>query len=172
MSNPKMFKYEWIWEKPNGTNFISVNYQPFRVHEQILIFGKGAITYTKNPEKNMKYIPQKSIGNPYTAKTGDSVRRSVHREGSDMSGHITINEGTRHPRSVQRFNSEKGLHPTQKPVTLLEFLIKSYTNENDLILDNCMGSGSTGVACKNLNRKFIGIELDEEYFKIAQSRIA
>jgi len=170
MSNPSLFKYEWIWEKPNGTNFISVNYQPFRVHEQILIFSKSTITWTKN-KNNMKYYPQKTKGNPYSCKSGKSERKSVHRGGSDMSGYETINKGERHPKTIIKVNPEKGIHPTQKPVALMEYLIKTYTNENDLVLDNCMGSGTTGVACKNLDRNFIGIELDEKYFNIATKRI-
>ena len=171
MSNPDMFCYEWVWEKPNGTNFISVNFQPFRVHENILVFSSGAITFVKDKTLNMVYNPQKTDGKPYTAKTGVAERRSVHRAGSDMGGYETINTGDRHPRTVQRFNTEKGLHPTQKPVALMEYLIKTYTNEGETVLDFTMGSGTTGVACKNLNRNFIGIELDETYYKIAQKRI-
>ena len=171
MSNPQMFKYEWIWEKPNGTNFISVNFQPFRVHESVLVFGNGSITYVKDKSLNMKYNPQKVLGKPYVAKTGESERRSVHRAGSGMGGYETVNTGDRHPRTVFRFNSDKGLHPTQKPVALFEYLIKTYTNEDDIVLDNCMGSGSTGVAAKNTNRSFIGIELDEKYFEIAKNRV-
>lgn len=168
-SNMDMFKYEWIWEKPNGANFISVDYQPFRVHEHILVFGKSAITYSK--KGNMKYNPQKTIGKPYTTKTGESERRSVHRKGSNMGGHETINTGLRMPRSVQKFNHEKGLHPTQKPVALFEYLIKTYTNEGDLVLDNCLGSGTTAVACVNTGRHYIGIEMDKDYFEIATKRV-
>ena len=171
MSNPSMFKYEWVWEKPNGTNFISVNYQPFRVHEQVLVFGKAGITYTPNGN-NMKYYPQKIAGNPYTAKTGESERRSVHREGSSMGGFETINTGDRHPRTVVKFNSDKGLHPTQKPVGLFEYLIKTYTNESDLVLDNCCGSGTTGVASQNLKRNFICIEKESQYCEIDQRRLS
>ena len=171
MSNLKMFKYDWIWEKPNGTNFISVNFQPFRVNETISIFSNGATTYVKNSSKNMPYYPQKTKGKPYKAKTGNAERSAVHRKGSNMSGHETINKGERHPRNVIKFNTEKGLHPTQKPVALMEYLIKTYTNENELVLDFTMGSGSTGVACKNTNRDFIGIEMNEEYFNIAKKRV-
>jgi site-specific DNA-methyltransferase (adenine-specific) len=169
MSNLKMFKYDWIWEKPNGSNFVSVNLQPFRVHEIISVFGLKACTYSK--KGNLRYIPQKTKGEPYRQKTGKSDRSSVHRPGSDMSGYLTENTGLRSPRSIQRFNSEKGLHPTQKPVALLEYLVKIYTLENETVLDFTMGSGSTGVACKNLNRNFIGIEMDDKYFEIAKERI-
>lgn len=171
MSNPKMFKYEWVWEKPNGTNFISTKYQPFRVHENISVFGDGAITYTKNANQ-LTYYPQKTLGNPYRATTGKAERRGVHRAGSDMSGYLSVNDGDRMPRSVQKFNPEKGLHPTQKPVALMEYLVNTYTNEGETVLDFTMGSGTTGVACKKLNRDFIGIELDPTYYEIAVNRIS
>lgn len=163
-----LFKYEWIWEKDNGSNFVHVKHQPFKVHEQILIFGKQPTTYNK-AEKYMRYNPQFTYDTPYTMK----------RDGSNMTNLAGFNgrtdtdnpDGKRYPRSVQKFNLERGLHPTQKPVTLLEYLIKTYSNENDTVLDNCMGSGSTGVACVNTNRQFIGIELDNKYFDIAKHRI-
>ena len=164
---PHLYKYDWVWEKDNGTNAPNVNYQPFRIHEMIFIFGKGRVTNgTRTP---MKYYPQKTQGEPYCQKSG---RVSDNWKGG-LGNVITNNEsGLRHPKTIQKFNRDKGgLHPTQKPVALLEYLIKTYTNENDLVLDNCMGSGSTGVACVNTNRNFIGIELDEKYFNIAKERI-
>ena len=163
---PDLYKYDWIWEKENGTNAPNVNYQPFRVHEFIFIFGKGRVTNgTRIP---MKYNPQKTEGKPYKQKSG---RMSENWKGG-LNNVITDNrDGLRHPKTIQKFNRDKGFHPTQKPVALLEYLIKTYTNENDIVLDNCMGSGSTGVACVNTNRNFIGIELDEKYFKIAKKRI-
>ena len=163
---PDLYKYDWVWEKENGTNAPNVNYQPFRVHEFIFIFGKGRVTNgTRIP---MKYNPQKTEGKPYKQKSG---RISENWKGG-LNNIITDNkDGSRHPKTIQKFNRDRGYHPTQKPVALLEYLIKTYTNENDLVLDNCMGSGSTGVACINTNRNFIGIELDEKYFKIAKERI-
>jgi site-specific DNA-methyltransferase (adenine-specific) len=173
MSNPKMFKYEWIWEKDNGTNFASVKYQPFRVVENILIFGNFPITYT--PKETKCFNPQMEIGKPYTCKSGNQTNDSaIIRQGSreSMSGYITQNTGERYPRNIIKFNRDKNkVHPTQKPVALIEYLIKTYTNENDTVLDFTMGSGTTGVACKNLNRSFIGIELDKNYFDIATERI-
>jgi site-specific DNA-methyltransferase (adenine-specific) len=162
-----LYKYEWIWEKDNGTNAPNVNYQPFRVHEYIFIFGKGRVT--NGSRIPMKYSPQKTEGKPYCQKSG---RISDNWKGG-LNNIITNNiDGQRHPKTIQHFNRDKdGLHPTQKPVALMEYLIKTYTNENDLVLDNCMGSGSTGVACLNTNRNFIGIELDEKYFEIAKNRI-
>lgn len=163
---PDLYKYEWVWEKDNGTNAPNVNYQPFRVHEFVFIFGKGRVTNgTRVP---MKYFPQKTEGKPYKQKSG---RVSENWKGG-LKNVITDNvDGFRHPKTIQKFNRDKGFHSTQKPVALLEFLIKSYTKEGDLVLDNCMGSGSTGVACVHTNRKFIGIELEDKYFNIAVKRI-
>ncbi len=168
MSNLEMFKYEWVWEKDNGSNFVHVNYQPFKVHEQVLVFGKQATTYVKSG-KNMKYNPQFTYSTPYKVK----------RDGSDMAnlagfgGRTDTNnpEGKRYPRSVQKFNLERGLHPTQKPVSLFEYLIRTYTSKGDVVLDNVIGSGTTAVACLNSGRNFIGIELEEEYCVIANKRI-
>ena len=164
MSNLKMFKYEWIWEKDAGSNFATVKYQPMKEHENILVFGKGKTRYFP--------IMQERIGSRKGKETTtiDSGRKdSVY--GTQEGCGISKVGKLRYPRSIQRFNRERGLHPTQKPVALLEYLIKTYTNEGDIVLDNCMGSGSTGVACKELNRNFIGIELDEKYFNIAKERI-
>lgn len=155
-SNLENFKYDWIWEKEQGANFMQVKYAPYKVHEIISVFNKH------------NYYPIMSKGKPYISGKGTS---------GDITGNVikiqTKNEGTRYPRSVINFNTDKrnSKHPTQKPVALLEYLIKTYSQENELVLDCCMGSGSTGVACKNTNRDFIGIELDEEYYNIACSRI-
>lgn len=163
---PDLYKYDWVWEKDNGTNAPNVNYQPFRTHEFIFIFGKGRVTNgTRIP---MKYNPQKTEGKPYKQKSG---RISENWKGG-LNNIITDNkDGLRQPKTILKFKRDKGFHPTQKPVALLEYLIKTYTNENDIVLDNCMGSGSTGVACVNTNRNFIGIEVDENYFNIAKGRI-
>ena len=163
---PDLYKYEWVWEKDNGTNAPNVNLQPFRVHEYIFIFGKGRVT--NGNRIPMKYYPQKTEGKPYKQKSG---RMSENWKGG-LNNIITDNkDGLRHPKTIQKFNRDRGYHPTQKPVALLEYLIKTYTNEGDTVLDNCMGSGSTGVACVNTNRNFIGYELNEKYFKIAEKRI-
>lgn len=159
MSNLSMFRYDWIWEKEQGANFMLCKYQPYKVHEIISVFSKSRHVY----------YPQMTKGTPYISGKGTS---------GDITNNVkkiqTINTGTRYPRSIQKFNTDKSkgsFHPTQKPVKLLEYLIKTYTNEGEIVLDNCMGSGTTGVASNNLNRKFIGFELDDEYFKIAQDRI-
>ena len=162
-----LYKYEWVWEKDNGTNAPNVNFQPFRIHEYVFIFGKGRVTNgTRTP---MNYYPQKTEGKPYTQMSG---RMSENWKGG-LKNVVTDNStGLRHPKTIQKFTRDKsGLHPTQKPVAMCEYFIKTYTSEGATVLDNCMGSGSTGVACVNSNRNFIGIELDERYFNIAKERI-
>lgn len=165
MSKPQWFKCEWIWEKDGGSNFATVKYHPMKEHESIVVFGKGTIVY--NPIKQERIGSRKGR----TTTTIDSGRKdSVY--GSQKGGkRLTVGK-LRYPRSIQRFNRERGLHPTQKPVALMEYLIKTYTNECDTVLDFCMGSGTTGIACLNTGRNFIGIEKDKEIFDIAQERIS
>ncbi len=159
-SNIKNFRYEWIWQKPQGTNPMNAKIMPLKSHENILVFYKTKPTYN----------PQMTKGTPYggfkseTSTIGEVYGRakSVHRDNP---------EGTRYPKTILSFKQEKGLHPTQKPVPLMEYLIKTYTNEGDVVLDSTMGSGTTGVACLNTSRKFIGIEKDPKYFQIAYDRI-
>ena len=156
-SNYKKFRYEWIWEKNQGVNFLLAKKQPLKVHENILIF------YKKMPI----YNPQMEIGNPYISGKGNSgeVTNKVKKI-------QTKNKGTRYPKTVQKIKREFGLHPTQKPVALFEYLIKTYTNEGETVLDNCMGSGTTAIACIKTNRNFIGLEMDEGYYNIANNRIS
>lgn len=158
-SNLDCFKYDWIWEKEQGANFMSVKYQPYKVHEIVSIFSVGS----------HHYYPQMTQGKPYVSGKGDS---------GEITGKVkkvqTVNSGTRYPRSIQRYSTDKAkgsLHPTQKPIKLLEYLIQTYSLEGQTVLDFCMGSGSTGVAAKNLNRDFIGFELDQDYFETAKDRI-
>ena len=164
---PHLYKYDWVWEKDNGTNAPNVNRQPFRVHEQVFIFGKGRVSHGRRTP--MKYYPQKTEGKPYRQVSG---RMSENWKGG-LKTIETVNEsGLRHPKTIQKFNRDKqGYHPTQKPVALCEFLIRTYTDEEDLVLDNCMGSGTTAIACLNAKRNFIGIEKNEDYFNIAKKRI-
>ena len=170
-SNLEMYKYDWKWEKPSGANFLNFKYQPAKVHEDIMVFGKMATSYSK--KGNMRYFPQMESGEPYTQKSGKQKQEKNNSTvRSKIDQVVTENKGTRYPRSIQKFNKDKEkLHPTQKPVNLLEYLIKTYTNEYEIVLDSCMGSGSTGVACVNTNRNFIGVELDKGYFDIAKERI-
>lgn len=155
MSNPKMFKYDWVWKKTRTTGFLNANRQPIRQHETILVFG-AAKTY--NPQGLQSHEKQNKRG-----KTGDNY--------GDAKSCYT-QKFTNYPRSVLEIGSEgKTIHPTQKPVALMEYLIKTYTIEGANVLDNCMGSGTTGVACANLNRNFWGMEQDAKYFEIASQRI-
>jgi site-specific DNA-methyltransferase (adenine-specific) len=159
-SNLKNFRYEWIWEKPQGTNPMVAKIQPLKAHENIVVF------YRKRP----KYNPQMTISTPYGGFK--SKQKKLGEVYGDLdSKHRDNPEGTRYPKTVLQFKQEKGIHPTQKPVPLMEYLIKTYTNENDVVLDNCFGSGTTGVAAKKTGRGFIGIELDSEYFKLGSERI-
>lgn len=170
MSNINQFKYDWIWEKQQGANFANVNYQPFRVSEIVSVFGLFATSFNRKVPKN--YNPQMEDGEPYTCVSGAQKHDTLHNGSAKKGRYKTENSGKRHPRNIIKFNHDKvKLHPTQKPVALMEYLIKTYTNEGETVLDFAMGSGTTGVACKNLNRNFIGIELDETYFQIAKERI-
>ena len=159
MSNPKMFRYEWIWEKNQAVGFLNAKKMPLRKHENILVFYKHLPTY--NPQGLIK------LDEPIQEK-GSANRNGKNYGVADKS---FIRTHKNYPTDIITFSKDAGYHPTQKPVDLLEYLIKTYTNEGDLVLDNCMGSGSTGVACVNTNRDFIGMELNEEYFKIACERI-
>jgi len=152
------FRYDLKWIKTAGTGYYNANRMPLRAHEDILVWYKKLPTYN----------PQKTKGKPYKAKRGSAP--DVYR-GKDLT--VTNNEsGDRHPLSWREFKRDKDkVHPTQKPVALMEYLIETYTNEGETVLDFTMGSGTTGVACKNSNRDFRGIELDSEYFEIAKNRI-
>lgn len=169
VSNLQDYKYDWVWRKPRGTGHLNAKKQPLRDVENISVFYK----------KQCVYNPQFTKGEPYSAlKGGKTSRVSESGEttyGKFMNGaeYRNDNDGFRYPKQVIEFGvvERNTVHPTQKPVALLEYLIKTYTNEGDLVLDNCMGSGSTGVAAVNTNRNFIGMELDENYFQIAKERI-
>ena len=155
-SNLTLFRYEWIWVKQQGTGHLNAKKMPMKAHENVLVFYKKLPTYN----------PQMREGKPYVCKSGRGSTN--YREQKSV---VTENSGFRYPLDVLSFQSDKGLHPTQKPVALLEYLIKTYTNDGETVLDNCMGSGSTGVACIHTNRNFIGIELDKHYFSIATNRL-
>ena len=164
MSNIKLFRYTWVWEKSKATGFLNAKKRPLVAHEDITVFSKKPITY--NPQFSTKEPYNKGIRKE---QTDDDVYGKFER--------VEVkSDGKRYPRSVVYFKTAESegavLHKTQKPLKLFEYLIKTYTNEGDLVLDNCMGSGSTGVACVNLNRDFIGIELDDKYFEKAKRRIS
>ena len=158
-SNLAMLKYEWIWEKTKATGHLNAKKQPMKAHENVLVFyGKQAT-----------YNPQNTEGKPYIGSGGGSKNDNYGVFEAVREGSL---DGSRYPRSVIQFAHEsKPVHPTQKPVALMEYFIRTYTNEGETVLDNTMGSGTTGVACVNTGRSFIGIERDEKYFDIAKSRI-
>ena len=163
LSNIKGFKHEWIWQKEQGVGFQIVKYKPLQEHESVLVFTANGekVNYYPIKEKIEKVKKIKRNGNNGNSETSplkySDNRVSIYTE--------------KYPTSIKKFKRDKGLHPTQKPIALLEYLIKTYTKEGETVLDNCMGSGSTGVACINTNRRFIGIELDSNYYNIAKQRI-
>lgn len=156
-SNLKMLKYEWIWQKNRGAGHLNAKKVPLKNHENVLVFYKKPPTYN----------PQMRAGEPY--------KRDNNNGSSNYGkqGWVTVtNNGTRYPLTVTEFSVvEKTVHPTQKPVALFEYLIHTYTNEGETVLDNCIGSGTTAVVCVNTNRNFIGIEQEQEYCEIANKRI-
>lgn len=166
LSNLDWFKYDWIWEKSKCGSAFTSKYRPQSKHEIISVFGKGRVNY----------YPQMEEGEPYkrTRKVNNGDKPNNHKLGVTSESE-TVNTGYRYPSTVQffqqRWRRQDQVHPTQKPVALMEYLIKTYSNEGDVVLDFCAGSGTTGVAAKNLNRDFIGIEMDEGYFKVAKERI-
>lgn len=169
-SNMDWFKYCWVWEKSRPGDVFNARNKPLKSHEDIMVFSDG--TTANGSNRKMKYFPQ-GVGEGGKAsynkiKDGAAFRgqRPSHKE-----THIT--HGSGYPRSVIKVSNvnTKSLHPTQKPVALMEYLIKTYTNEGEIVLDNCMGSGTTGIACINTDRRFIGIEKDDKYFDIAKDRI-
>lgn len=173
-SNLPLYKYDWVWKKQKPSNFQLMNYQCGRVHENIMVFSKAKTCYVKN-SNTMKYYPQMSqrdvIRKANVKIYGDTKKNILHNyKNGEKDNYKEYSH--KHPISIIQFNTDsKKVHPTQKPVDLLEYLIKTYTKENDIILDNCMGSGSTGVAALNLHRRFIGIEMEKKYFDIAEKRI-
>ena len=165
MSNIDNFKYAWVWDKVNKfSGHLNAKKQPMRQTEDVLVFCVGTPIYN----------PQMFDGEPYKATSSGGKSQNY---GKQVDKVTTVSDGKRYPRNLiaikgDQRGTEGRIHPTQKPVALMEYLIKTYTNENETVLDNCMGSGTTGVACKNLNHNFIGIEMDPEYFKIAEKRIS
>lgn len=162
VSNIKNFKYDWVWDKSQKSNFLNAKKQPLRSHEIISVFYKKQCTYN--------YI--KTTG--HTLKTVRNIERSDSDLYNKQYGSNNYNSTERYPHSILKYKKDtqrESLHPTQKPVSLLEYLIKTYTNENELVLDFTMGSGSTGVACLNTGRRFIGYEKDDKYFDIACERM-
>ena len=162
LSNIKKYKYDWIWDKVKGTGFLNAKKQPMRNHELICVFYGKQCLY--NPQMTHGHVLKKS----YRSK---SLQTDVYGK---MQNDNTYESTDRYPRSIQKFSTDtqnSSLHPTQKPVALLEYLIKTYTNEGELVLDNCVGSGSTCIAAINTNRNYIGMEMDDHYFEVAENRV-
>lgn len=171
-SNIAEFKYTWVWHKNTTSGFVMAKKQPLRNHEDVTVFYRKQPTY--NPEfelRDLNAASKKRFEYDFTSTKGENVLQG----GLPKVEFIPISKTHRYPTTVKKFNSvptaSGRLHPTQKPLELMEYMVKTYTNEGETVLDNCMGSGTTGVACANLNRKFIGIEMDEGYFNIAKERI-
>jgi len=158
-SNMSEFKYSWVWRKSNASGFANAKKRPLKICEDVCVFACGVPPY--QPQGLERLIKPKER----KAKVGEAVGGNGFYDGY-------LQEWTNYPKNILEFQSDRGHHPTQKPVALMEYLIRTYTNEGDTVLDNCMGSGTTGVACANAGRRFIGIERDPGYFAIAQQRIA
>ena len=154
MSNPKMFRYCWVWNKKISGNPLLAKYQPLKIHEDICVFSKD----------KHNYYPEMRKGKMRIKGGGKSKLLNMEMSKSTNDNYYPVS-------IIEYSNAKRGVHPTQKPVALFEYLIKTYTNEGNLVLDNCIGSGTTAMACKNLNRNFIGIELSPEYCKIAEDRL-
>jgi site-specific DNA-methyltransferase (adenine-specific) len=173
MSNVEWFKYEWIWQTTRSSGHVHSKNKPMKKHENVVVFSSGTTVHASQSKNRMPYYPQGLIPIPGGAK------RKMYAKGSDSvlslrpSHRDTVSEFTGYPDSVLTFSNpnNNSLHPTQKPVALMEYLIKTYTNEGETVLDFTMGSGTTGVAAKNTQRNFIGIEMNETYFNIAKERI-
>jgi len=175
MSNQQLFRYEWIWEKSFAPNFQLANKMPMKIHENILVFYKKLPVYNKQMIPRTSSRIKDSIEKGYTfPASGDSDNYAISRVAQNAKRY---DPDWKNPETVLRINNlknnskEKVGHPTQKPVALFEYLIKTYTNKGDVVLDNCIGSGTTAIACLNTDRKFIGFETNEEYFRVAQDRI-
>ena len=177
MSNPDWFKYELIWKKTMSGGFVHAKNKPLKKHENILIFSLAVTIHENQSQNRMIYNPQKTQGKPFTRKvksaTGGTILHKNTKSNLDFIGKELKNEGDRYPISVIEIpnGNNKNTHPTQKPVALYEYLVKTYTNEGDTVLDLTMGSGTTVVACVNTGRKFIGIEKEPDYYAIAEKRI-
>ena len=162
-----LYKYDLVWVKDNGTNIVAANHQPLRIHELILVFGKQAVTHTPTG-RYMKYNPQKTTGKAYTQVSG---RQSTNWKGGKVEGFETVNTGDRHPTTVNKWIRDRGLHPTQKPLEMFEWLVKTYSDKGDLVIDPFAGSGTTLLAAKNLGREYLGAEKSPQYRQVIKKRL-
>ena len=164
MSNPKLFKYEWIWEKNVASNFMQYKFMVAKKHENVLIFAKGKTKYNPIMEDKSELSIQRMKYKFKDRKQSEHYKTDISEDRSDRQEKM-------YPTSVKKFNREVGLHPTQKPISMMEYFVLTYTDENDTILDNTFGSCTTGIACINTNRNFIGIENNMDYFNISLKRV-
>lgn len=169
-SNLEMLKYEIVWKKENATGFLNSNFAPMKIHENILVFSKSSAGFVKDKSKAMVYNPQMVKGcKPYVCKQGS---QSKNYGKLNSKSWITVSNGDRFPTDLVSFGRDKEkIHPTQKPVDLIRYLVRTYTNEGDLVLDNCSGSGTTAISCIKEKRNFICFEKDETYWKKSVERV-
>ena len=165
MSKPELFKHEWIWIKNAGSNFANTMREPMKEHESVLVFSRGKWTYNRQMQERAESGKSRVKTAVKFETSSDNYREFEGRDAKIMPE-------LRVPSSWQKFNRERGLHPTQKPLALMKYLVETYTNPNDLVFDGCMGSGTTGVACVELGRNFIGVEIEKAYCDIARTRIS
>jgi site-specific DNA-methyltransferase (adenine-specific) len=166
-----LLKYEYVWNKKRPTGHLNSKFAPMKQHENILVFSKASASFVKDKAKAMCFNPQYSKGKPYTifrANKSSSCYDLKHQKKNIE----TVNDGFRYPISILEFAPETGLHPTQKPLELMEYLVKTYTNEGELVLDNTAGSGTTAIACLNTKRQFIVMEKEQKYYDIILKRVA
>lgn len=161
-----LLKYEYIWDKKRPTGFFNANYAPMKQHENILVFSKASACFVKDKSKAMAYYPKDLV------VVNKKIKRTVQNGNYDHN-HYDVESTqklTGYPKSILEFAPETGLHPTQKPLNLIKYLVSTYSNEDDVVMDNCMGSNTTGLACKDLNRQYIGIEKEKQYYDVAVRR--
>lgn len=175
VSNIEMFKYDWIWVKNHANGFVNAKRKPMQGHETISVFSTGICANTKYKERDMVYYPQGLVKSNRTHRNHYKSEESKNKENTfyrKSHKECFVSEWANYPTTILKFNRvNKAIHPTEKPVPLLEYLIKTYTKEGDLVLDNCAGSFSTGEACMNTQRKFIGVEKEERFFNIGIERL-
>ena len=162
-----LLKYELIWNKKRPTGYMNANFAPMKLHENILVFSKASACYVKDKSKAMAYYPTDLVA------VNKKIKRTVQNGNYDHKHYDleSTQNFTGYPNSILEFAPETGLHPTQKPLELMKYLIKTYSNEDDVVMDNCMGSNTTGLACKELNRQYIGIEKEKKYYDVSVSRV-
>jgi site-specific DNA-methyltransferase (adenine-specific) len=166
MSNPKWFKYCWVWDKCVGMGYLDSKFRPLKTHEDVLVFSNAGCSNGSKPA--MKYVPQDLI--PTTKQNSHTTSKLLHSQPKENKELKTTH--TNYPKTILKYPREAGFHPTQKPVALFEYLIKTYTNEGDTVLDNCAGSGTTAIACLNTGRNYILIEKEKQYIDVINDRIA